>query len=124
MRGMRLVLAAATSGLALAACGSPPEPREAPEPLEPVLTWYVEDDALFVRAQSGGCTNESSFEPHVYLTRDWIAEIELERVEDDECEAFMPNGVLLRWTREQLGIPETAVIELENPTRARAPRAG
>lgn len=116
------VLCAALGGLALVACESPPEPR--PDPLEPVLTWYVEDDALFVRAHSGGCTNESSFRPEVYLTPGWIAEVELKRTVRDQCEAFMPNGVLLRWTREQLGIPDTAEIELQNPTRARAPRAG
>lgn len=111
---------AVAAALALAACSSPPEPR--PPALEPVLTWYVDGGTLFVRAMSGGCTNESSFDPRVFMApRDWVAEVELVRIEEDNCEAFMPNGALLSWTRDELGVPETAEIELVNPTRARVP---
>lgn len=110
--------------LLLSACsGTPAAEPENPAPLEPVLTWYVQDDAVFVRVTSGGCTNESSFEPTVYLTPGWVAEVELERVEEDECEAFLPNGTLVSWTREELGIPQSADIELQNPTRTRVPRS-
>ena len=117
---LRAGLLAGVCGGILSACETPAPPGPEPEPLEPVLTWYVEDDALFVRAFSGGCTNKSSFEPHVYMEPgEWVAEVELERTEPDLCEAFMPNGALISWSREELAIPGSAEIELVNPVRAR-----
>ena len=116
--------ASAIAGLCLLLAGCVGNEKPKLPPLEPVLTWYEEDGALVARVASNGCTNASSFEPYVYMSTDWVAEVELVRTAPDPCRGFFPNGTLVSWTREELAIPESADIRLVNPTRVRVPYAG
>lgn len=106
----------------LSACGasSPREPYD-PTPIpvgEPILGWHVEDNGdLVARVRSGGCTTKASFDPFVEGGPSWDFDVELIRVHPDHCEAFFPNGVEVTFTREDLGLPRGARIQVINPVR-------
>lgn len=120
-------IALATGGhalvLALLAAGCQPSPELAPSRiadaerrLESVLGWRVERDTLIVQAHSNGCTTKDSFEIDIFMApQSWTAEVELVRREPDRCEAVLPQGVTLEWTRAELGVPQSADIRLANP---------
>jgi hypothetical protein len=79
---------------------------------EEIYGVLVTPDGLDVRVQSGGCTTADSF-------TSWIepgaAElVHLVRSELDGCDAYLPDGVLLHFTWQQLGVTRGSA-RLVNP---------
>ncbi|PWE17528.1 hypothetical protein DDZ18_07605 [Marinicauda salina] len=92
----------------------------AEDSLEPVYAWRVSPEGdLVVRVRSGGCTNKDSFDLEVTGGPEggWRFDVALRRVEPDRCEAYLPDGVELVWTREELYVPASAELRLVNPVR-------
>ncbi|MGP1273922.1 MAG: hypothetical protein ACQRW7_00730 [Caulobacterales bacterium] len=110
----------AISGLALAlgvsACVSA-TPAGLPGEPEPVYGSYrAADGSLRVQVASNGCTREESFEPVVMMdsrTR-WSFTVEFRRLQPDLCRAYLPEGVELSWTLDDLGLPPSAAVRVIN----------
>ncbi len=113
-------LGAAALGLSGCAAGPVADPRTgyAPERLEMVLAWR-EDAAgdLVIRVQSNGCTTKDSFDVLVTgsAAQGWAFDMALTRVHADRCRAFLPQGVALTWTKDELGLPPSAQVSVVNP---------
>lgn len=112
----------AMGALVLAGCGTTPPPKEPVEEgyavVEPVLAWRQNSAGdLVVRVFSNGCTNKDSFEAVATGSPQagWAFDITLTRYFPDSCEAILPQGVELVWTREELGLPASARMGLTNP---------
>lgn len=124
--------AAALAGLTLAGCTTSAEPpivrpgaEFGVEPLEPVLAWRENAAGdIVIRVQSSGCTTRDSFEIDVTgsAAAQWTFNVALTRIHADRCRAFLPEGVALIWTKDELGIPPSAEIDVLNPVPADRPR--
>ncbi len=109
----------ALAGAMLTGCGHTPDtPPVGPGPnYEDVLAWRQNAAGdLVVRVYSNGCTNKDSFDAIATGSprSGWSFDVTLERLYPDECEAILPQGVELVWTRDELGLPPSAEIELTN----------
>lgn len=111
------------AALVLAACAAAPAPslqpsRALPGERETIHAWRVEPDgSVRVQVRSNGCTTKESFEPVVMVdsrTR-WTFTLELRRLQPDHCRAFLPEGVELVWSRDELGLPASARVRVVNP---------
>ncbi len=119
-RGL-LVLGAITA-LAAVGCASL-EPPDDPAGdrfavVEPVLAWRQNAAGeLVVRVYSNGCTNKDSFDAVATGSprAGWAFDVTLTRHFPDSCEAILPQGVELVWTRDELGLPPSARLALTNP---------
>ena len=114
----------ALSALAAAAGGcshAPRDPGLLDEPyavVEPVLAWRQNAAGdLVVRVFSNGCTNKDSFDAVATGSpaAGWAFDVMLTRYFPDTCEAILPQGVELVWTRDELGLPSSARMTLANP---------
>lgn len=122
------VAALAVCSSALAGCASAPvgdlSTGYFDEPLEPVLA-FREDAAgdLVVRVQSNGCTTKDSFDVLVTgsAAGGWSFDMTLTRLHADRCRAFLPQGVALTWTKDELGLPPSAEVVLINPVENTPP---
>jgi hypothetical protein len=127
MMAMTRWMAVAGSALMLAACAaaSSAQPsRDLPGERETIHDWYVQaDGTIRVQVRSNGCTTKESFEPVVMVdsrTR-WSFTVELRRLQPDLCRAYLPEGVVLVWTRDDLGLPRGGTVRVINP-QAPTPR--
>ncbi|MEO0466262.1 MAG: hypothetical protein AAF216_06945 [Pseudomonadota bacterium] len=78
----------------------------------------IAGEAITYRVTSNGCTDEGNF--HVDVNRhDDHFHIELDRIRDDNCRAYLRDGTTVSWTYEELGLPEDAKIVIANPVRRR-----
>jgi hypothetical protein len=123
------VAALAALGSALAGCATGPvdDPRMgyAGEPLEPVLAFREDATGdLVLRVQSNGCTTKDSFDVAVTgsAAGGWTFDMALTRLHADRCRAFLPQGVALTWTKDELGLPPSAAVNLVNPVQNTAPQ--
>ena len=112
----------ALGALVAAGCASAPyDPRPTETPyavVEPVLAWRQNAAGeLVVRVYSNGCTNKDSFDAVAMGSprAGWAFDVTLTRYAPDYCEAILPQGVELVWTRDELGLPPSARIGLTNP---------
>ncbi len=107
--------------LVLTACGhTPPKPPvdDGYAVVEPVLAWRQNAGGdLVVRVFSNGCTNKDSFDAVATGSprAGWAFDVTLTRYFPDTCEAILPQGVELVWTRDELGLPASARLGLTNP---------
>jgi hypothetical protein len=88
--------------------------------LEQVYAWRAPRPGdLTVRTPSNGCTTKDSFELDVRGAprSGWAFDVSLKRISPDHCRAYLPDGVELVWTREELGLPPSAEIRLLNAVR-------
>ena len=130
---IRLVVIAAASlaGFGLVGCATAPLDNPASgfadEPLEPVLAWRENAAGdLVVRVQSSGCTTKDSFQVDVTgsAAGGWAFNVAFTRLHADRCRAFLPQGVALSWTKDELGLPLSAQLSVVNPTAdGRPPRS-
>ncbi|WP_429911563.1 hypothetical protein [Glycocaulis sp.] len=113
----------------LAACAAAPAPSLQPSQMLPgeretIHYWQeMPDGSIRVQVRSNGCTTNESFEPVVMMDsrRGWSFTLELRRLQPDHCRAFLPEGVELVWTRDELGLPRSASVRVINP-QAPTPR--
>ncbi len=111
------------SALMLAACSSSPAPSVQPSRAvagerETIHAWREQaDGSLRIQVRSNGCTGKDSFDPVVMVDprRGWVFTVELRRLRPDLCRAFIPEGVELVWTRDELGLPPRAAVRVINP---------
>lgn len=71
------------------------------------------------RVSSNGCTDKESFEVAVRPRADDRYAVRLERTRTDNCRALLRDGVVVSYSFEELGLPEGADVEIENPVRRR-----
>ncbi|GGB79080.1 hypothetical protein [Glycocaulis alkaliphilus] len=122
-------MTASGAALIMAACAAAPAPslqpsRALPGERETIHYWQdMPDGSIRVQVRSNGCTTKESFEPVVMVdsrTR-WTFTVELRRLQPDHCRAFLPEGVELVWSRDELGLPGSASVRVINP-QAPTPR--
>ena len=111
------LLLASVAGLS--ACASPPEPPAVstagmPGELEAIhAAAFTKDQAVFW-VTSNGCTEKNDLTPIVSI-RGADAVITLRRIEQDRCDHPMRDGVQLKWTFEELGLPPGSPVSINNP---------
>ncbi len=72
-------------------------------------------DDIVIRAKSNGCTAKDFFEVEVDREGNDRFELTFHRVRKDYCDAPDEDGVTLAFTREELGLPDDARLEVTNP---------
>ena len=113
----RLALIAAASA-SLAACATASEPTVStqgmPGALEPIhAAAFTKNEAVFW-VSSNGCTDKSDLIPIVSL-QGGAAVITLRRIDEDKCKQDLVQGVELKWSFEELGLPPGSPISVNNP---------
>ena len=94
------------------------------EPLEPVLAFRENAQGeLVVRVRSNGCTTKDSFQVDVTgsAAAGWSFDMALTRLHADRCRALLPQGVALTWTKDELGLPPSAEVNLLNRVETSRP---
>lgn len=86
---------------------------------EPIFSAEVSKDALIVRVASNGCTKAESFDVDVDKRASEHYVVQVDRKKPDLCKAYLPDGVSLTFTFEELEIPAGALVRLANPLRTR-----
>jgi hypothetical protein len=71
-------------------------------------------DGLTARLPSNGCTGKASFTVQTGV-RDGMTTLQLVRVRKDPCRAYLPAGVMLNWSRGELGLLPGQTAVLVNP---------
>ena len=85
-----------------------------PGQLEPIhAAAFTRDTAVFW-VSSNGCTRKADLNPTVRTDGDGSV-ITLRRVKEDRCRNVRPEGVELRWSFQELGLPSGARVSVENP---------
>lgn len=74
----------------------------------------VDQHGIVIRAASGGCTGKDSFDVDVDQDSDASVMVSFTRTQDDVCQAMLPGGVELMYSRAELGIPAHARITVRN----------
>ena len=74
---------------------------------------FTKDQAVFW-VTSNGCTEKKDLTPIVSI-RGADAVITLRRLEQDRCDHPMRDGVQLKWTFEELGLPPGSPVSVNNP---------
>lgn len=72
------------------------------------------DPEISIIARSNGCTEKAQFEPRVRRHGDNEVTVAFQRVSEDRCKAFMPEGKRLTWGFAELGIREGASVLVLN----------
>jgi len=87
---------------------SAPSDSDSSGPLPPsypaeVLKGVMTDDSgLTIQVESNGCTDKNSFD--VLIFESHPAQVEFIRKRHDVCRAYMPYGVKIKFTYEELGL--------------------
>ena len=102
----------------LSACATAGEPTVStagmPGALEPIhAAAFTKDQAVFW-VSSNGCTRKEDLIPIVSL-QGGAAIITLRRIDEDKCEQDLVQGVELKWSFEELGLPAGSPISVNNP---------
>jgi len=122
-------MAVTGAALALAACAAASAPslqssQALPGERETIHYWQEQaNGSIRVQVRSNGCTTKESFEPVVMVDSRvrWSFTVELRRLRPDLCRAYLPEGVELAWSRDELGLPASARVRVVNP-QAPTPR--
>lgn len=87
------------------------------EPLEPVYGYMQTNRGIFFQVASGGCTYAEDFVVQVEETTD-VDIVILIREHFDPCKAFIPYGVTIFKSYEDLGILTAKRFKILNPIRS------
>ena len=87
---------------------------EGPGQIEPVHAAAIVQDQAVFWVSSNGCTRKADLNPTVRTDGDGSV-IPLRRVKEDRCRNVRPEGVELRWSFQELGLPSGARVSVENP---------
>ena len=74
----------------------------------------VANGVVTARVTSNGCTTKDFIGTDIDKTGDNRFAVGFYRERQDYCEAYMPEGVALSWTFEELGIPQDAAVRIRN----------
>ena len=85
--------------------------------LEPLKAVNIGASDVTVRLASGGCTSKSTVEASVDKDGRKEYEIAVERLTEDSCKAYMPDGVALTWTYAELDIPAGSYVRVLNKVK-------
>ena len=111
----------ASSIICLGACtlmegeGLAPDLRLMKTPLDGIYGAEISGDKLLLRVPSNGCTDKDSFKTDIDLLEEQEYALKVTRVKDDNCKAFLPEGVSMEYGFEELRVPAGARITILNP---------
>ena len=74
----------------------------------------IGESSVTIRMDSNGCTNKETVEADVDQDGRNEYEIAFDRIKEDHCRAYFPNGTELTWTYQELDIPEGAYVRVLN----------
>ncbi|MGI4817982.1 MAG: hypothetical protein ACRYFE_05630 [Janthinobacterium lividum] len=102
---------------ALSACATlSSEIAPMPGTLEPIHGAAFTDDLAIVRVTSNGCTTKSDLVPYLTRAREFSI-LTVRRLNEDQCNNPMPDGLEVQWTFEELGLPHGTAVTVNNPFR-------
>lgn len=119
MRLGRLILIG-TAALAASGCailGGRDEPMRVaamPGQLEPIHAAAITKDLAVFWVSSNGCTEKSDLTPVVDRVGDGST-ITLRRIDEDQCDTPVADGVEVRWSFEELGLAPGSRVSVNNP---------
>lgn len=84
--------------------------------LETLMAVQIEDGKLKLRVPTGGCTSKESFWINVIkgFTGHPPYILEVHRIVPDFCKGYFPEGILIEYDLEELGIEPLASFALQN----------
>lgn len=81
-----------------------------------IMGSVVDSRGVTITARSNGCTDKSYFDVDVDRD-DGVYEVSFDKERNDNCRAFLRDGVQLTWSYEELGIPRDASVIVLNRSR-------
>lgn len=116
IRTLALIAAAAlaTSGCTLFRQDAPMRNVAMPGQLEPIHAAAITHDLAVFWVSSNGCTDKSDLTPvvdHVGAA----STITLRRIERDDCETPIADGIEVIWSFEELGLTPGSRVSVNNP---------
>ena len=116
IHSLALIAAAAlaTSGCAVFQRDEAVRAGAMPGQLEPIHAAAITRDLAVFRASSNGCTDKSDLTP-VVDRRGSASTITLRRIEQDECDTPVADGVEIIWSFEELGLAPGSRVRVNNP---------
>ncbi len=116
IRTLALIAAAAlaTSGCAMFQQDAPMRTVAMPGQLEPIHAAAITRDLAVFWVSSNGCTDKDDLTPIVGHRGD-ASTITLRRIEQDECDTPVADGVEVIWSFEELGLTPGSRVSVNNP---------
>ena len=74
----------------------------------------IGEETITIRINSNGCTNKDTVEATVDQDGRNAYVIGFDRIREDNCRAYFPNGIEMTWTFEELDIPSDAYVRVLN----------
>jgi hypothetical protein len=108
-----MTISALLLSLAIASMQAPSAATELPAPEHP-LSIQIGKDAIAVRVRSNGCTTKDDFKVGVQRG-EGTSRLVLWREKPDWCRALIRDGVVLKWTRAELGLGAGETVSVTFP---------
>lgn len=89
---------------------TPPKPAR-----EPLLGLLMERKVIGFQVSSNGCTKKSDFKVLVHTLIPHPHQLILIRLQEDPCDAVVPQGALIRFTYRELGLQPGDQLQVKNP---------
>lgn len=90
------------------------EAVDSPGQIEPVHAAAIVQDQAVFWVSSNGCTQKADLTPVVRRAGD-ASVITLRRIKEDRCLQPRDEGVEMRWSFQEMGLPPGARVSVENP---------
>jgi hypothetical protein len=74
----------------------------------------IQADAVTIRINSNGCTTKETLAAEVDQDGRDEYEVAFDRLQEDRCRAYLPDGIELTYTYDELDIPEGAYVRVLN----------
>ena len=107
-------VALATSGCALFPQDAPVQTAAMPGQVEPIHAAAITRDLAVFWVSSNGCTDKSDLFP-IVAHEGADSTITLRRIEQDDCETPIADGVEVIWSFEELGLTPGSRVSVNNP---------
>ena len=75
--------------------------------LEPLMSSSQDSELIHITVASNGCTSKDDFK--VDILESFPPQLAFYRTYEDYCEAYLPDGVTLTYTKAELGLASTTV---------------
>lgn len=85
-----------------------------PGQMEPVHAAVIAQNQAVFWVTSNGCTAKNDLTPVVRRSHGETV-ITLRRIKEDRCTVPVRNGLEVRWTFEEMGLPDGTRVSIENP---------